>query len=54
MNITTRSMSKRTGKKFVALDSENEVSDVLPSEDENNETFRTVPEEPEPPGPVDG
>ena len=30
-----------------ALDSENEVSDVLPSEDENNETFRTVPEEPE-------
>ena len=29
------------------LDSENEVSDVLPSEDENNETFRTVPEEPE-------
>ena len=30
-----------------ALDSENEASDVLPSEDENNETFRTVPEEPE-------
>ena len=29
------------------LESEDEVSDPLPSEDENNETFRTVPEEPE-------
>ena len=27
MNITTRSMSKRTGKKFVALDSEDEDPD---------------------------